>query len=280
LTMESQIKDHYNSDNLTENIKTALTKAGKDLTELDPKDIGIIDQLHTGGAPASIKLLKQANLNHGALVLDAGCGIGGSSRLMAEHFNCKVTGVDLAQKFIEAADFLTQCTGLDKAAKFKQGSILEMEFDDNFFDAVLCQHVLMNIEDKAAVIKEFFRVLKPGGELILHEVTKGNSNNEFLFPVPWASKSSISFLESWEVLADFLGKQGFTTVIYSDESHAALAWWTMAFKAAQKRVFNVNNLGPGLIFGENAQFFAENMCQNLKENTACLIETVLEKGYK
>ena len=278
--MESQVKEHYNSDNLIESIRHALIKAEKDLSNLNPKDIGIIDQLHTGGAPASIKLLKKAQLNPGALVIDAGCGIGGSSRLMAEQFNCKVTGVDLAQKFIEAADFLTQCTGLENKTKFKQGSILDLEFTDNSFDAVLCQHVLMNIKDKAAAIKEFFRVLKPGGKLILHEVTRGNSNTDIYLPVPWASKSSISFLEPWETLADILENQGFKTLIYSDESGAALEWNERVKKANQKRVFNPQDLGPGLIFGDNAQFFAKNMCHNLKENVVCLIEIVLEKGYK
>ncbi|MCP4673607.1 MAG: class I SAM-dependent methyltransferase, partial [Desulfobacula sp.] len=225
----------------------------------------------------SIKLFKKAKLNPGALVLDAGCGIGGSSRLMAEQFNCQVTGIDLAQKFIEAADFLTQCTGLEKTAKFKQGSVLEMESADNYFDAVLCQHVLMNVKDKAAAIKEFFRVLKPGGKLILHEVTGGKNNIKLNFPVPWASKASISFLEPWEILANILGKQGFKTIIFSDESDAALAWNERVKKANKKRVFNARDLGPGLIFGENAHFFAKNMCRNLKENSVCLIETVLKK---
>ena len=276
--MESQVKDHYNSDNLTENIKNALIRAGKDLSSLDPKDISIIDQLHVGGAPASIKLLKKAGLGADEFVLDAGCGIGGSSRLMAQLFNCRVTGVDLAQKFIEAADFLTQCTGLDSKTRFKQGSILELDFADNTFDAVLCQHVLMNIEDKRAAVKEFFRVLKPGGKLILHEVTKG-SDVKIEFPVPWASQSSISFLQPWDILAEILETRGFKTLIYSDESDAALSWQEMAKKAAEKRVFNIRNLGPGLVFGENAQFFPENMYNNLKNNAVCLIESIQEKSY-
>ena len=276
--MESQIKDHYNSDNLTENIKNALIRAGKDLSSLDPKDISIIDQLHVGGAPASIKLLKKAGLGADELVLDAGCGIGGSSRLMAQLFNCRVTGVDLAQKFIEAADFLTQCTGLDSKTRFKQGSILELDFADNTFDAVLCQHVLMNIEDKAVAVKEFFRVLKPGGKLILHEVTKG-SDVKIEFPVPWASQSSISFLQPWDTLAEILGTRGFKTLIYSDESDAALSWQGMAKNAAEKRVFKPQDLGPGLVFGDNAQFFPENMYNNLKNNAICLIESVQEKSY-
>ena len=276
--MESQVKDHYNSDNLTENIKNALIRAGKDLSSLDPKDISIIDQLHVGGAPASIKLLKKAGLGADEFVLDAGCGIGGSSRLMAQLFNCRVTGVDLAQKFIEAADFLTQCTGLDSKTRFKQGSILELDFADNTFDAVLCQHVLMNIEDKAVAVKEFFRVLKPGGKLILHEVTKG-SDVKIEFPVPWASQSSISFLQPWDTLAEILGTRGFKTLIYSDESDAALSWQEMAKKVTEKRVFNTRDLSPGLVFGDNAQFFPENMYNNLKNNAICLIESVQEKNY-
>ncbi len=276
--MESQVKDHYNSDNLTENIKNALIRAGKDLSSLDPKDISIIDQLHVGGAPASIKLLKKAGLGADEFVLDAGCGIGGSSRLMAQLFNCRVIGVDLAQKFIEAAGFLSQCTGLDSKTKFKQGSILELEFADNTFDAVLCQHVLMNIEDKAVAVKEFFRVLKPGGKLILHEVTKGSDAN-IEFPVPWASQSSISFLQPWDALAEILETRGFKTLIYSDESDAALSWQEMAKKAVEKRVFNTRDLGPGLVFGDNAQFFPENMYNNFKNNAVCLIESIQEKSY-
>ncbi len=276
--MESQVKEHYNSDNLTENIKNALIRAGKDLSSLDPKDISIIDQLHVGGALASIKLLKKAGLGADEFVLDAGCGIGGSSRLMAQLFNCRVIGVDLAQKFIEAAGFLTQCTGLENKTRFKQGSILELDFADNTFDAVLCQHVLMNIEDKAAAVKEFFRVLKPGGKLILHEVTKG-SDAKIEFPVPWASQSSISFLQPWDTLAEILETRGFKTLIYSDESDAALSWQEMAKKATEKRVFNTRDLSPGLVLGSNAQFFPENMYNNLKNNAICLIESIQEKSY-
>jgi len=40
--MESQVKNHYNSDNLTENIKNALIRAGKDLSSLDPKVISFM----------------------------------------------------------------------------------------------------------------------------------------------------------------------------------------------------------------------------------------------
>ena len=276
--MESEIKNHYNSDNLTQNIKTALIKAGKNLSNLDLKDLSPIDQLHTGGAPASIELFKKIRLSPDVLVLDAGCGIGGSSRLLAKQFNCKVIGVDLADRFIETATFLTHYTKLENNVAFQQGSVLDLPFENNTFDAILCQHILMNIEDKSTAVKEFFRVLKQGGKLILHEITKGE-NDTLLLPVPWAGKSSISFLEPWDILSTILAKQGFETQFYSDETPAACSWWEKVKVVSQTRSPQPNSLGPGLIFGNNAKFFGKNMQTNFKNNAICLVEAVLKKSY-
>ena len=276
--MESQIKNHYNSDNLTQKIKTALINAGKNLSTLKPKDLSAIDQLHTGGAVASLELLKKINLSPDALVLDAGCGIGGSSRLLARQFNCRVIGIDLADKFIPAANFLTQCTALENLVSFQQGSILDLPFEENTFDAILCQHVLMNIKDKSRAAKEFFRVLKPEGKLILHEITKGQ-NNTLVFPVPWAASPDISFLEPWDLLSPIFEIQGFKTLSYSDETPGACSWWEKIKAVSQKASQAVNILGPGIVLGENARFFGNNMHANFTDNSICLVEAVLKKRY-
>ena len=276
--MESKIKSHYNSDNLTQNIKTALIKTGKNISKLSPKDLATIDQLHTGGAVATIELLKKANLFSGAKVLDAGCGIGGSSRLLAQQFDCRVMGIDLADKFINAANFLTRCTKLETLVSFKQGSILDLPFDKNKFDYILCQHVLMKIKDKLTAVKEFFRILKPGGKLILHEITKGN-NGPLIFPVPWASSSDISFVEPWDFLSCILEKQGFKTLFHSDETPLACSWWEKIKAISQKQGPRVNALSPGIVFGKNAIFFGDNMYTNFKNNSICLVEAILKKSY-
>src|SRR3989339_720815 len=170
---ESNIKAHYHSDNLVQKIQYALEKAGKDLSRLELKDLSPVDQLHTGGARAGINLFRKAGFLPDEQVLDAGCGIGGSSRLLAKEFNCRVTGLDLSDLFIECAVFLTNCTGLEEKVRFQEGSVIDLPFEDHSFDAILCQHILMNIEDKAAAVKEFYRVLKPGGKLVLHEISQG-----------------------------------------------------------------------------------------------------------
>ncbi|MBU1341921.1 MAG: class I SAM-dependent methyltransferase [Proteobacteria bacterium] len=276
--MESTVKDHYNSDDLVQQIKTALVKAGISHSALTIKDLSPIDQLHTGGALSSINLFKKAGLNPGDFVLDAGCGMGGSARLLADQFNCKVFGIDLTDKFIEAAKFLTQCTGLEKSIDFQQGSVLDLPYEDNTFDVVLCQHILMNIKDKSTATKEFFRVLKPDGKLILHEITKGK-NNDLVLPVPWASKPSISFLESWDILSEILERQGFQTVFCTDETLAACTLLEKVKILTQKRIDSPPPLNPGLIFGDNAKFFRNNMHTNFKKNAICLIEAVLKKSY-
>lgn len=276
--MESDIKDHYNSDHLTQTVKAALIKAGKDLGALELKDLSPVDQLHTGGALSSIALLKKTGLSPGALVLDAGCGIGGSSRLMAKDFLCKVIGIDLADKFIECAAFLTRCTGLEGKVTFQQGSVLELPFENHFFDAILCQHVLMNIQNKSLAIKEFFRVLKPGGKLILHEITKGG-NDDLVFPVPWADKASISFLEPWDITAGLLAKQGFEIEFQADETDAACLWWEKVRTINQTKPSPPGALSPILIFGSNATYFAGNMHGNFQNNSIRLIEAVLKKTY-
>lgn len=275
--MESEIKDHYNSDNLIQNIKSALLKAGKNLSHLDPKDLHPIDQLHTGGFRASTALFKKLSLTPDSLALDAGCGIGGSSRLLSQKFNCKVVGIDLAEKFIEAANYLTQCTRLDNTVSFHQGSVLDLPFEDNFFDIVLCQHILMNIKDKSSAIKEFYRVLKKDGKLLLHEITKGD-NEQLLLPVPWASKDAISFLEPWNDIHTLLDNQGFKPQFYSDETHTAIEFLGKVKGRSQKRTPQPSPLNPSLIFGDNAKHFANNMHANFKNNSICLIEALLKKS--
>ncbi len=276
--MESEIKHHYNSDHLIQKIKTALAGAGKSLSGLTLKDLSPIDQLHTGGAPASLSLFEKIQFSPGDTVLDAGCGIGGASRLLAKQWQCNVTGIDLADRFIEAAQFLTHCTGLEKKITFEQGSVLDLPYEDQTFDAVLCQHILMNIQNKPLAIREFFRVLKKGGRLILHEVTKGK-NHQLSLPVPWAAEASISFLESWDMLSDCVQKQGFITEYYSDKSREATVWWGKVKTFSQKRPPRPDVLGPGLVFGKKAAVFGQNMHAGFENNSICLVEAVVKKSY-
>jgi SAM-dependent methyltransferase len=278
--MESPVEDHYHSQNLSQKIQDALIKSDKPTTPLDTKHLAAVDQLHTGGAGATIKLMEKTNFSEKKTagdihILDAGCGIGGSSRLLAKTFNCRVTGIDLAPAFIETAGDLTRWCELDSFIDYEMGSVLNMPFKTDTFDAVLCQHILMNIQDKQTALKEFYRVLKPGGSLILHEIFQGE-NKTIALPVPWAGDPSISFLLPWEEFKSFPGDPGFTLDYFSDETQSASAWWQMVQAAGANK--KPRPLSPYLVFGPNAAFFAINMENNFKNNSIQCIEAIYKKS--
>lgn len=276
ITMEADVQAHYNSDNLTTRITQAFKAAGKDPARLTTRDLTIIDQLHTGGAKATLKLFDNAGFKPSDRVLDAGCGIGGSSRLLAETCNCRVTGIDLADRFIDAANYLTRATGLYTRVDFHQGSVLDMPFDDNAFDTVISQHMLMNIENKQGVAKEFSRVLKKGGKLILHEIFRGNAKKVH-YPVNWAPIPDISFLETWPSMLQLFEKTGLKKEHMSDETQFAGAWWGKANDVIKKHGTWKSPLNPTLFFGKIATQFAGNMMKNFQSGSTYLIEAILKK---
>jgi len=256
--MEEKIKEHYSpygqpeaTNDLKDRIVSALKQAGKDIQNLEIKDLSIIDQLHTGGHLATIEIVKKAGLNPGAKILDAGCGIGGSSRLLANKFQLKVTGIDIVDEFIQTAGFLTDLVeknyNLNNLVEFNQGSILELPLPDGIYDAVLSQHTLMNIKEKDVLFNEFNRVLKPGALLLLHEVVK-KEDIPIDLPVPWAASYDISFLNTWDVLLKICQNAGFELVYYSDKAEQAEQWWVKVKEVTEKFAENPRPLGPHIIY--------------------------------
>lgn len=274
--MEPEIALHYGSDDLEQRILDALTQAGKDPDSLELKDLSLIDQLHTGGHMATQHLGEKCGLVPGTRVLDAGCGIGGSSRLLAKRFNCQVTGLDLVESFVLVARMLTRATDLESKVRFKQGDVCRMPFGDEQFDVVFCQHTLMNIANKEAALVEFARVLKPGGRLVLHEIVRGEKD-EIHLPVPWADTPAISFLQPAKILGDMLSSAGFTPGFVEDATAQARKWWQRVKGAIPPKGAPLRPLGPHIIFGASSSHFGRTMTANLEEDRIRLIEALMIK---
>jgi ubiquinone/menaquinone biosynthesis C-methylase UbiE len=94
-------------------------------------------------------------------ILDAGCGTGGAmTTFLARHGN--VTGIDIAQ------EALRYCR-MRKAARLTRGTVLHLPFGGEGFDLVTSFDVLYeeHVSDDGAAVREFHRVLAPGGRLLL-----------------------------------------------------------------------------------------------------------------
>ena len=112
------------------------------------EDLGPVDEFHIGGRLATESFLAQLNFSEQKHVLDVGCGLGGASRFVASKYNNKVTGIDLAQEYIDTGNALSSWVNMDKQITLYQGSALYMPFEDEMFDGGYMMHVGMNIEDK------------------------------------------------------------------------------------------------------------------------------------
>jgi SAM-dependent methyltransferase len=101
-------------------------------------------------------------LPDGASVLDAGCGAGvPAARLLAER--CRVTGLDLSPAQVALARQLVP------NAAFVVGDLAALPFVDAAFDAVVCFYAIIHVprEEHPVVLRELWRVLRPGGPLLL-----------------------------------------------------------------------------------------------------------------
>jgi SAM-dependent methyltransferase len=97
-----------------------------------------------------------------AQVLDAGCGTGGLIKhLRAAQREWRLTGLDFSPRACELARLRTN-------VEIVEGSITALPFADASFDAVVSADVICQVEDGAQALREFARVLRPGGVMLLN----------------------------------------------------------------------------------------------------------------
>ncbi|RKE17675.1 class I SAM-dependent methyltransferase [Streptomyces sp. TLI_171] len=99
-------------------------------------------------------------------VLDAGCGTGSLSLLVAAAGH-RVTGVDLAERMVEQARAKLAAAG--QPGRFLVGDAAQPPVGEQRFDVLLCRHLLWTLPDPQAALRRWTSLLRPGGRLVLVE---------------------------------------------------------------------------------------------------------------
>lgn len=123
---------------------------------------------HPGGLTLTKFLLEQEKITEETTLLDGGCGTGQTAAYIKKNYPCSVTGIDYHPTMVKRAKKRFEKEHI--SIQLVQGSLEKMPFPSDSFDIILVESVLIftNCKNSLAEIK---RVLKPGGVLLLVEMT-------------------------------------------------------------------------------------------------------------
>lgn len=154
-------------------------------------------------APEQDRFIAWLGLGPGARLLDVACGSGGPSLRIAERTGAGVTGVDVHPQAIATARAFAAARGI--AARFEEVDAGgPLPFPDGTFDAVTCIDAINHLPDRAGVLRDWARVVAPGGRLLFADpivVTGPLTNREiairasigfFLFVPPGTDEKAIA----------------------------------------------------------------------------------------
>ncbi len=202
-----------------------LRRDGIALDGLTEKVLCRYDQDHFGGLPAVDELARLAGIGADTHVLDVCCGVGGPARYLADRLGCRVTGVDVTRSRIEAARRFTELVGLGHLVDFCHGDAQAMPFATACFDVVIGQEAFAHVPDKARLIGECARVVKPGGRIAFTDILR----RETLTPEAYRRlQEEMTFLtlETAAGYRDLLRNAGCQILECDDLG----AWWTEILK--------------------------------------------------
>jgi sarcosine/dimethylglycine N-methyltransferase len=263
----ADVSRHYSRGGPYARVTDALAKIAPPDTPLTHDQLGGFDDFHTGGRVATERLAGLLAPGRGEVVLDAGCGLGGPARYLADRFGCRVIGVDLTPEFVALARLLTERTGLSDLVEVRVGDITALDLADGEVDHVMTQHVAMNIADRERLYAEIRRVMRGGGRFALFDVIDGG-NGELVLPVPWATETEHSHLVTRDRMRELLVGAGFRIQVWDDPTEEMVGILE-ALAEAQREGAERPVLTPGL-FIDDAPTKLASYLRNMREGRTAL----------
>jgi ubiquinone/menaquinone biosynthesis C-methylase UbiE len=130
----------------------------------------VLPGMHVGGGQATERLLELCDIEAGSRVLDVGCGGGNTACEIATAYGARVEGIDLSQVMVEQARERASRQGLADQVTFRQGSVLDLPYEEGVFDLALVESVLVPLPgNEGQAVREMVRVVRAGGRVAANE---------------------------------------------------------------------------------------------------------------
>ncbi|MDY6881961.1 MAG: methyltransferase domain-containing protein [Desulfatiglans sp.] len=181
--------------------------------ELDTFETILLDSIHPGGLELTRHLVDRAGVGRDSILLDVACGKGASARFLSQTYGCDVVGIDKSSNMLRSS----QSKAIENVNKmmFLQGEGQFLPFLNSIFDFILFECTFSIFENKKNVSDEAFRVLKPGGKLIITDFYLKKNSPEGLansiFPCAAGAVTEKEYKEIFQ-------KSGFSEFFFEDHS--------------------------------------------------------------
>ncbi|NLK66466.1 MAG: class I SAM-dependent methyltransferase [Campylobacteraceae bacterium] len=131
-------------------------------------------RLRPGGGVITNWLIEQAGIKCEDKILEVACNHGDNLIRIYNEYKCDIKAIDLDEEALKECRKNLEILEFDKEIEIFKMDARELEFNDNSFDIVINEAMitLLSPNDKKKVISEYFRVLKPGGVLLTHDIVK------------------------------------------------------------------------------------------------------------
>lgn len=167
----------------------------------------------------NVLLARSLNVSPQDFVLDAGCGVGGTSIFIAETTGARVQGITLSTKQLNIANVFAEKSFAKRLLSFSKMDYCQADFGDATFSKIVAIESVCHTSNKLEFLKEAFRLLRPGGKLGVIDFFFAEddlSRSERDIHEKSMSGWAVSDLASITQFDAFLAQVGFVSVTYVD----------------------------------------------------------------
>jgi ubiquinone/menaquinone biosynthesis C-methylase UbiE len=146
-------------------------------------------------------------------LLDVGCGTGTfDAMLAASSLPARIVGLDYSPAMCKIANSKAQAAGVSDRVRYVSADSEHLPFADASFDVVTCSNSFHHYPNQAEVVKDFRRVLRPGGRLMLIDGYRDVLWGWIMFDVIVTHIEKQVYHAPWKVIRQYFADAGFQDI--------------------------------------------------------------------